>query len=724
MSLFSGVEAASLAWQDFGWQAAAFAEIEPFPCAVLAHHWPTVPNLGDVSEIDWQELGTDIDLLIGGSPCQAFSVAGLRRGLDDARGNLIFEYLRAVRDTAPEWVVFENVPGLLSINKGAALTEIIAYLTSLGYAVDADIYDAQDFGVPQRRRRVFLVGHRLDLGLRHGVPEAAQALLECLAEASYLALHGNTPEATANPATVTPKQAARKRARAAADYTVMIHAWQPNESSWAKSGDLVGDAIRQRLLLVDAVLARLAATPADLAKELDLALGATTSGSDVFTSVADRLAALIEVLRNVAQTDASERYARLQACWAALLPPLLSRINRLPLTWPQTSLIPALMEALFYDPPPFCQGPADDAVADEVSGFRDRHPVLAAACAELRELARHPRDERGRPEVLPVAEGVRRHSAASDQARPDASAAAIAGASAGSGAGRVVSCAERTGALTSNGPGVVGADDNAARSGLLLSCRRPTEERPCPEDTVAPGLRAGNPYNNSDAGMEAQRVFPTVIGKDLLAFYPHSGLEQIIREDISPTLVVGGNGGSPPAVAFSCKDDGRDATEDLAPTLRAMGHAGSHQNGGGQLAVALCLPGGSAVDERGESLVNQDDEPPLGDAPQDHEVLALAQNQRGELRLMRSCGALNQGGGKPGQDYPAILDSLAVRRLTPRECERLQGMPDDHTRISRRNQSAAQCPDGPRYKAIGNSFAVPVVRWIGATIRALSRRDG
>lgn len=705
LSLFSGVEAATLAWQDLGWQAAAVAEIEPFPCAVIAHHWPDIPNLGDVSLIDWRDFGAEVDVLIGGSPCQAFSVAGLRRGLNDARGNLVFEYLRAVHDTAPEWVVFENVPGLLSINKGAALTEIIAYLTSLGYAVDANIYDAQDFGVPQRRRRVFLVGHRLDLGLRRGLPESAQTLIECLAEASYLALYGEAAEVTPKSAAVSLKQATRDRERAEADYAAMLQAWQPNEASWAKSGNLVQDAVDQRLLLIDAALARLNTSPAGLAEALDASLGVVVSESDTFASAADELAALIEVLRAVPQTNAAERYARLQACWAALLPPLLSRVDRLPSAWAQTSLVSPLMEALFYDPPPFFQGSAADAAADEIARFRDRHPVLATACAELRELARHSRNEGGRPEVLPVPEGVLGHSAPRGQARPDAPAAVAASTPAGSREVRIVSCAERAGALTGNGPGVTGVDDNAARNGQLLSLKPCIHETPCPEHTAAPCLRAGNPYNNSDASLEAQMVIPTMISGEPLAFYPHSGLEQIIREDVSPTLTVGGHGGSPPAVAFSCKDDGRDATEDLAPTLRAMGHAGSHPNAGGQLAVALS-----------QRLASGDED------PANHEPLALAQNQRGELRTMATCGALNQGGGKPGQGYPAVFESLAVRRLTVRECERLQGMPDDHTRIPYRGRSAAQCPDGPRYKAIGNSFAVPVVRWIGTTIRTLSRR--
>lgn len=699
LSLFSGVEAASLAWQDFGWKAAAVAEIEPFPCAVLAYRWPEIPNLGDVSAVDWQSLQGEVDVLIGGSPCQAFSVAGLRRGLNDARGNLIFEYLRAVRDVAPDWVVFENVPGLLSTNKGAALTEIIAYLTSLGYAVDANIYDAQDFGVPQRRRRVFLVGHRLDRGLRQKLPESAQTVIECLAEASYLALSRQIPGASSS---VAERRAARERAKAEADYAAMLRDWRPNEAAWAKTGDLVIDALEQRLTLIETALAKLGGTPQDMAALLGLAIGVTPSPSFLVG-----YQQLLETLRSARNAEPSAIREALVRGWAGLLPTLVAQASVFSPAWPASSTLPALMEALTHDSTHVQQGSAADEAAGEIAGLRDRHDLFAAACAELRELARDSRDIRSRSEILPDAPGVRRDSSACNETGSYAPAAAPAGSRAGRGASAIVGCSERAGTLTSCGAGVNGADDNAARSGHLVRVTPPCADTPCPEHETAPCLRAGNPYNNSDASMEAQMVIPTVGNGQTLAFYPHSGLEQIIRDDVAPTLTVGGHGGSPPAVAFSCKDDGRDATEDLAPTLRAMGHAGSHPNAGGQLAVALS----------GESS-----EGGCGRCSPAHEPLAIAQNQRGELRTMPTCGALNLGGGKPGQGYPAVFESLSVRRLTVRECERLQGMPDDHTRIPYRGRSAEQCPDGPRYKAIGNSFAVPVVRWIGAVISEISRR--
>lgn len=159
VSLFSGIEAASVAWKPLGWEPVAFSEIEKFPCELLAKRFPHVPNLGDVSKVDWRDYGGTVDLVVGGSPCQAFSVAGKREGLMDSRGQLMLEYVRAVREIRPRWVLWENVPGVLSQDNGEAFATLQDELEQCGYSLAWRVLDAQFFGVAQRRRRVFLVGH-------------------------------------------------------------------------------------------------------------------------------------------------------------------------------------------------------------------------------------------------------------------------------------------------------------------------------------------------------------------------------------------------------------------------------------------------------------------------------------------------------------------------------------------------------------------------------------
>lgn len=189
-SVCSGVEAASLAWNPLGWTAAWFSEIEPFPCAVLAHRFPDVPNLGDMTALPERIRSGEVeapDLLCGGTPCQAFSVAGQRRSLDDARGNLSLVFceilnaiddVRSVRGLEPAIAFWENVPGVLSTKDnalGCFLAELAgadAPLTpgtkgdkwpTAGYVAGPKrqiawrVLDAQHFGVPQRRRRIYVV---------------------------------------------------------------------------------------------------------------------------------------------------------------------------------------------------------------------------------------------------------------------------------------------------------------------------------------------------------------------------------------------------------------------------------------------------------------------------------------------------------------------------------------------------------------------------------------
>lgn len=175
LSLCSGIEAASVAWEGLGWTPIAFSEIEPFPCAVLAHRYPHVPNLGDMNNYEQWNIERP-DLIVGGTPCQAFSVAGLRQGLQDKRGGLTLTFVRICDKFNPDYIVWENVPGVLSSKDNAfgcflgALAGEDSELIPPGkkwkdagcvYGPKRSIawrcLDAQYFGLAQRRKRVFVV---------------------------------------------------------------------------------------------------------------------------------------------------------------------------------------------------------------------------------------------------------------------------------------------------------------------------------------------------------------------------------------------------------------------------------------------------------------------------------------------------------------------------------------------------------------------------------------
>lgn len=162
-SVCSGIEAATAAWHPLGWEASFFSEIEKFPRQVLAHHYPNTPLHGDFTTIQKDDY-EPIELLVGGTPCQSFSVAGLRAGLADPRGNLMLEFGALAQRLQPKWLVWENVPGVLSSNGGRDFGSFLAMLGELGYGFAYRVLDAQHFGVPQRRRRVFVVGCIGDFG--------------------------------------------------------------------------------------------------------------------------------------------------------------------------------------------------------------------------------------------------------------------------------------------------------------------------------------------------------------------------------------------------------------------------------------------------------------------------------------------------------------------------------------------------------------------------------
>lgn len=206
----SGIEAVSVAWGALGFEPVAFSEIDPFPCAVLQYHYPDVPNWGDLTRFeewpdacrcdaavessgprrvdhapcgqsasDWRCAGarssghrvagdadvkcgrcggTVVHVLVGGTPCQSFSVVGLRAGLADPRGNLALVYLAVLARYRPRWCVWENVPGVLSADDGRALGAFVGGLGHLGYGWAYRVLDAQYWGLAQRRKRLFVVG--------------------------------------------------------------------------------------------------------------------------------------------------------------------------------------------------------------------------------------------------------------------------------------------------------------------------------------------------------------------------------------------------------------------------------------------------------------------------------------------------------------------------------------------------------------------------------------
>lgn len=162
LSLFSGIGGFEYGIQkantNYNFKCIGFSEIDKYATQIYKKHYPNHPELGDVTKIRTEDL-PDFDLLVGGFPCQAFSIAGQRRGFDDCRGTLFFEIARILKDKRPRYFLLENVRGLLSHNKGETFQRILEVLSDLGYNVKWQVLNSKDFGVPQRRERVFIKGY-------------------------------------------------------------------------------------------------------------------------------------------------------------------------------------------------------------------------------------------------------------------------------------------------------------------------------------------------------------------------------------------------------------------------------------------------------------------------------------------------------------------------------------------------------------------------------------
>lgn len=546
VSIFSGVEAATLAWKPLGWEPVAFSEIEPFPCAVLAERWPDVPNLGDITKIDWkEEIDGAIDLVVGGSPCQSFSVAGKREGLKGASG-LMFEYIRCVQELRPRWFLWENVPGALTSEDGGAFGQLLREMDELGYSLAWRVLDAQFFGVAQRRRRLFLVGHL-------GAESPAEVLFEpdCLS--------GN-PQSSRE----KRKELARRAGRSAACADFKYSA--------APRANTIGYAEEQANTLT-----------ADWHAPAVLPLSGTGQHYMAMSQYGTEVAGCL-----TARGDSSPCADRGQ--------------NIVCMTGTQ----------------------AHCHISDEIAGCLTAHM--------------------GKDDAPVVVDGTNIQTYVCETAHSGSNGLGV-------GMSDVFPTLD-----TSSGP-AVWARENSVLSPFGFAQNVRNEVRIVGDGTISGALAA-------NLGMK-QTTFVCTGGT-----YPIN--EQVATRDkklgCGTALGIGADGDS----AFA-----------LMANHPHMVAAGS-----GSEPIAM------------------------GD------LNAHTANCRNVCPTLK-CGGDGAMVASETADKIMEANPMLVRRLTPLECERLQGFPDGHTLIGWKGKPAEECPDGPRYKAIGNSMAVPVMRWIGRRIAAV-----
>lgn len=668
------------------WQWLWSAEIEPFPSAVMAERHPESINLGDVTAEDFMQRASafgQLDVLCAGSPCQSFSLAGLRKGLDDPRGNLTLRFLAIVDAMKPRCVLWENVPGILS-DKDDAFGQFLDGLEELGYIYDVDILDAQWHGLAQRRRRVFVCAHRLEDILQQRTITSALTVIQLLTECLLLTL------AAARPSSMIDLE------------SLAFNATEPRHSLQRRIRQFGMDSHPERVLQLAAILDATLPLSEHALSDWDWDGGSALS----------KLIAATKLSRSTIRTARLGECQSTERSWLTILGAIFQTVNECitstaknPITELKIfgcakaiALINALITPSMASQPTFWSAALSTSTA--MKAFTDYARQTTSDLFADPELVRswlHFIRENERSEnavgdigvecfgeVLPVSQSLCGNPAPRRE-KGQGTAHDIATSLTASGRG-----VERGGDSRGQDPVV------AVNGGLTVQC---ADIAPPP---ISMCLNAGG-MGSIDAESETLIPVNRCGFDDAETQYGELAGTLTSRHDSSPCADRGQN-----IIAFSCKDYGNGAAEDLSPTLRSMGHAESHANGGGQMAVAIQAGALRENPNSGPDGVGvQSDIAYTIEARAEVQAVAFAQNQRDEVRQMEVAGALAAEPGMKQQTY--LQQGWQVRRLTPTECARLQGFPDDHCAIDYRGKPAA---DGPIYKAYGNSWAVPVGRWI------------
>lgn len=575
LSVCSGMEAASVAWEPLGFRAVGFAEIDPFASAVLAHRYPGVPNFGSLTEYaKWPLSVGDVDILVGGTPCQSYSVAGKRLGLDDPRGQLMLSFLGLADRIKPRYILWENVPGVLSSGnpRGSDFAQFLAGLGDIGYGFAYRVLDSQSVGecrlhphrrgwsaVPQRRRRVFVLACRDSGDWR----DCAEILSIAEGSRRYLEKKSATRE---NP-----------------------------------SPD-AGESAQADLLW---------------------------SGSD--------------------QPNAER---------------LIDKAGTLTCNQGQRG-------GYICPDKPGRQWPADvtctiNASFGDKQGLEDQHALGGGSMFVPGNLNPFTASSFGN-----YAPGV--------------------------------------GTLRAQRQG-----DETLLTGPTAFRKAKRAQSDQDDETWVDDDKT-NTLNNFDIGDTRATV---AVVEPLL--YENNGSDARIKGplDVAPTVIAryGTGGNNTPLV-----QGGSDQTPnvDVSGTLRANPGSGFRSDGSPVEPVEPVVIVRSNI--QGVDLYNQtltgDVAVPLRTAQGHGAPAVYDMKQHHNPQPTESVQLTTKNCSTIRGDTPLTQDpSMAVRRLTPTECMRLQGFPDDHARIPWKGKPASECPDGPQYKCAGNSFSVNVVRWIGTQI--------
>jgi DNA (cytosine-5)-methyltransferase 1 len=789
ISICSGIEAATTAWHGLGWEPLAFSEIEPFPSAVLAHHYPDVPNLGDMSKYrEWpEELLVECDLLVGGTPCQAFSVAGLRKSLDDERGNLslvyvhLFHHINEVRKRhgrSPAIALWENVPGVLSTKDNAfgcfisgllGVDETLetedgkwpkaGFLGSETVRVGYRILDAQYFAVAQRRRRVFLVAVPCELVASLGERACPSEILSL--RESVL---GNPPtrgaswEGFARPTASSLTSSGRGVERC-------------GESRG--QGDVVVSCPPTARTLTQRMHKGFDSTCDSQTPIVSFKPGQSEAAGGTF--VTEEFAPTIQGQNNgstVVPAVAFNGYARgvSETAW----PVMASDYKKVEIGVMQPAATPIDLR----------QASRGDKVTNNRSSGSGGPPGAGVGNAGDPAFTV---SERGQAVAFKPSHYTRGKDGKPDEIAPPLSADADKGdqdtlvmrqslgfnwqngggyGNANDGLGiteegtgplsrsQVPACVTgpRTHALTTRAAAV--EEDGTGRGTPIVPVQCGVDTYNQTVSDVSIPLRVGNAKDSLPAAMvpftKAKRAQSASDDESWVPGEVAPTQNQFDVGDTRATTVVaiqeraicenpdaGPDGAGVRSDGVSYTLEARTAPQAVAFTQNSRDEV-RKINGDGQIAGSLSAEGGMHQTNYIAFANRTRDGVKVPEVMKDGVVPALTnpgQGGRSDAVNVVAEGPVQvqwaSGGGKvenptmqslrtsAEHNYQFIRNVMQVRRLTPTECCRLQGFPDDHCDIVYRKKPAA---DGPKYRALGNSMAVPCMAWLGWRIHQATGR--
>lgn len=693
-TLCSGIGAPETAMPEWRWLWCA--EHEAFPSAVLAKRFGH-PNLGDITAPDFVERAVAIgipDVIVAGTPCQSFSVAGLRKGLADPRGNLTLQTLKIVDTLKPKRFLWENVPGIISI-KDDPLGQFLDALEEIGYVYDIDILDAQFFGLAQRRRRVFVCAFLLEDFLSRKTTISALTLIQCLTEILALIL------AAARASSVTDSKSW------AFDATEPRLSLERRMTQFGLLSD--GDQALRLAAILDAILPLsgpelnalgLGHGSARCETSADTRLSVSTTATEqlgecqsIARSWKEVLAGPLATARSYITSTSAREITESQIFGCAKTILLINeRITPSAASWPNywtaaQSISTAMKVFIEY-----ARQSSSDLFADQ-AWVRSWGDFLRQARSS-QAVSGDPRDDRG-AKVLSIGKSLPGNYTPRVQTREKPTSGTVGAI------GRGTLWRQVAAAFADPRFGVqekAGTLGGASQSGGFRTTD--LDHKGADSDTkeghLIPVAFKASHFTRGKDGSPQDVAPPLAVEDD--------------RGDQSPLVLA------PHAVAIQeravsanpkCGPDGAGVSIEKAYTLEARTTT---------QAVALNLRGrdGGVNAELADKASLR-----AADGGSSRSYVAFHGTQDPDVS-----GDLSPPLGTNHGQECALAFGWAIRRLTPTEAARLQGFPDDQTRIEWRGKPASQCPDGPQHKGYGNSMAVPVIRWICKRIEFSMRGEG